>query len=89
MKKTICLDAELLSLAEICYRMDWTDIHYRQLARCISKHTWLYTEMVVDSTVLHAQPLDKYALQISSKPLKAVSSSALWPVALMQKVCQS
>ena len=43
--------------------MDWTDIHYRQLARCISKHTWLYTEMVVDSTVLHAQPLDKYALQ--------------------------
>lgn len=41
------------------FRMDWTDVHYRQLARCISKHTWLYTEMVVDQTILHAQPLDK------------------------------
>lgn len=29
-------------------RMDWTDVHYRQLARIISRHTWLYTEMVVD-----------------------------------------
>ncbi len=40
--------------------MDWTDVHYRQLARCISKHTWLYTEMVVDQTVLHTDRLDKY-----------------------------
>jgi tRNA-dihydrouridine synthase A len=28
--------------------MEWTDVHYRQLARLISKHTWLWTEMVVD-----------------------------------------
>lgn len=41
-------------------RMDWTDIHYRQLARLISKHTWLWTEMVVDKTVLHATNLDKH-----------------------------
>ena len=32
--------------------MDWTDVHYRQLARLLSRHTWLYTEMVVDSTLL-------------------------------------
>ena len=45
----------------VARRMDWTDIHYRQLARLISKHTWLYTEMIVDQTVLHAEPKDKYA----------------------------
>jgi tRNA-dihydrouridine synthase A len=39
--------------------MDWTDVHYRQLARCISKNTWLYTEMVVDQTILHTDRLDK------------------------------
>lgn len=41
-------------------RMDWTDVHYRQLARLISRHTWLWTEMVVDRTILHAAPLDKW-----------------------------
>ena len=40
--------------------MDWTDIHYRQLARLISRHTWLYTEMVVDMTILHSPHTDKY-----------------------------
>ena len=40
--------------------MDWTDVHYRQLARLISKHTWLYTEMVVDKTIIHTQQLDKF-----------------------------
>lgn len=40
-------------------RMDWTDVHYRQLARLISKHTWLYTEMNVDSTLLHNPNLDR------------------------------
>ena len=36
--------------------MEWTDAHYRQLARLISKHTWLYTEMVVDKTLIHQAP---------------------------------
>jgi tRNA-dihydrouridine synthase len=39
--------------------MDWTDVHYRQLARLISKHTYLYTEMVVDSTLIHNPNTDK------------------------------
>lgn len=39
--------------------MDWTDIHFRQLARLMSAKTWLYTEMIVDQTVLHAEPRDK------------------------------
>jgi tRNA-dihydrouridine synthase A len=29
--------------------MDWTDVYFRQLVRLLSKHTWLYTEMVVVS----------------------------------------
>jgi tRNA-dihydrouridine synthase A len=41
--------------------MDWTDVHYRQLARLISRHTWLYTEMNVDSTLLHNPSLDRRA----------------------------
>ena len=40
-------------------RMDWTDMHYRQLARLISRHTWLYTEMVVDMTILHSPYTDR------------------------------
>jgi hypothetical protein len=34
--------------------MDWTDNHYRTLARLISRHAWLYTEMVVAETVIAA-----------------------------------
>jgi tRNA-dihydrouridine synthase A len=40
--------------------MDWTDLHFRQLARLISDHTWLWTEMVVDKTVLHTPQPDKH-----------------------------
>jgi tRNA-dihydrouridine synthase A len=40
--------------------MDWTDLHYRQLARLISKHTWLWTEMVVDKTILHSPNPEKH-----------------------------
>ncbi|KAG0606781.1 hypothetical protein M758_9G167000 [Ceratodon purpureus] len=41
--------------------MDWTDNHYRTLARLISKHAWLYTEMVVADTINHQQDnLDKF-----------------------------
>lgn len=40
--------------------MDWTDVHYRQLARLMSRHTWLYTEMVVDSTLIHNPDRDRF-----------------------------
>lgn len=40
--------------------MDWTDLHYRQLARMISRHTWLYTEMVVDKTLIHNPDHDRF-----------------------------
>ncbi len=40
--------------------MDYTDVHYRQLARLMSKNTWLYTEMVVDKTILYNTNRDKF-----------------------------
>ncbi len=33
--------------------MDWTDRHFRYFLRLISKHTFLYTEMVHTGAVLH------------------------------------
>jgi len=49
--------AQLLSVAPM---MDWTDVHYRQLARLMSRNVWLYTEMVVDSTIIHNQDHDRF-----------------------------
>ncbi|KAJ4971793.1 hypothetical protein NE237_004892 [Protea cynaroides] len=41
--------------------MEWTDNHYRTLARLISKHAWLYTEMVVAETIVHQKDnLDRF-----------------------------
>jgi tRNA-dihydrouridine synthase A len=41
---------ELLSVAPM---MDWTTPHFRKLLRIVSKETVLYTEMVVDDSVIH------------------------------------
>jgi tRNA-dihydrouridine synthase A len=35
-------------------------VHFRQLARYISQHTWLWTEMVVDKTIVHSDRLDSH-----------------------------
>jgi len=48
---------QLLSVAPM---MDYTDVHYRQLARLMSRNTWLYTEMVVDQTILHNPDHDRF-----------------------------
>ncbi|KAL5543533.1 hypothetical protein UlMin_007317 [Ulmus minor] len=41
--------------------MDWTDNHYRTLARLISKHAWLYTEMLAAETIVYQQHnLDRF-----------------------------
>ncbi|KQJ81908.1 hypothetical protein BRADI_5g03740v3 [Brachypodium distachyon] len=48
-------------LFSVAPMMDWTDNHYRTLARLISKHAWLYTEMVVAETILHQKDkLDRF-----------------------------
>jgi tRNA-dihydrouridine synthase A len=48
---------QMLSVAPM---MDYTDVHYRQLARLMSKNTWLYTEMVVDSTLIFNPDHDRF-----------------------------
>ncbi|WP_298441428.1 tRNA dihydrouridine(20/20a) synthase DusA [uncultured Ferrimonas sp.] len=35
--------------------LDWTDRHYRYMARLISKHTLLYTEMVTTGAIIHGK----------------------------------
>ena len=51
-------------LISVAPMMEWTDVHYRTLARMLSKRTWLYTEMIVDKTLIHknkdGESLDKY-----------------------------
>eukprot|EP00892_Ulva_mutabilis_P003385 jgi/Ulvmu1/1418/UM011_0147.1 len=48
---------EMMSIAPM---MDYTDLHFRQLARLLSQRTWLWTEMVVDNTIIHTEQLDKF-----------------------------
>ncbi|XP_061348231.1 uncharacterized protein LOC133293646 isoform X2 [Gastrolobium bilobum] len=41
--------------------MEWTDHHYRTLARLISKHAWLYTEMLAAETIVYQKGnLDRF-----------------------------
>lgn len=46
---------EKLSIAPM---MEWTDSHYRYFIRGLTKRTVLYTEMVVDDTIIHNPNLD-------------------------------
>ncbi|KAK3030787.1 hypothetical protein RJ639_035452 [Escallonia herrerae] len=41
--------------------MDWTNNHFRTLARLISKHAWLYTEMIAAETIVYQKDnLDRF-----------------------------
>ena len=44
------LQRRIVSVAPM---MDWTDRHCRQFHRHITRHTWLYTEMVTSGALLH------------------------------------
>ncbi|KAL2330773.1 hypothetical protein Fmac_018354 [Flemingia macrophylla] len=48
-------------LFSVAPMMDWTDHHYRTLARLISKHAWLYTEMLAAETIVYQKGnLDRF-----------------------------
>lgn len=47
----------LLSVAPM---MDQTDVYFRQLCRLISRNTWLWTEMIVDTTLIHNPQTDRF-----------------------------
>ncbi|KAH6555100.1 hypothetical protein KP509_1Z281600 [Ceratopteris richardii] len=41
--------------------MDYTDNNFRTLARLLSRHSWLYTEMIVADTIVHQENnLDRF-----------------------------
>eukprot|EP01138_Halocafeteria_seosinensis_P001529 gb/GECG01001567.1/.p1 GENE.gb/GECG01001567.1/~~gb/GECG01001567.1/.p1 ORF type:complete len:489 (+),score=65.80 gb/GECG01001567.1/:1-1467(+) len=46
---------ELVSVAPM---MEYTDHHFRQLLRLLTRKTKLYTEMVVDTTILHCPDIE-------------------------------
>ncbi|KAK7334661.1 hypothetical protein VNO80_26422 [Phaseolus coccineus] len=48
-------------LFSVAPMMEWTDHHYRTLARLLSKHTWLYTEMLAAETIVYQKGnLDRF-----------------------------
>ncbi|KAI8008616.1 tRNA-dihydrouridine(20/20a) synthase [Camellia lanceoleosa] len=55
-------------LFSVAPMMDWTDNHYRTLARLISKHAWLYTEMLAAKTIVNQKgSLDKFLAYTSEQ----------------------
>lgn len=53
------LPKRTLSIAPM---LDWTDRHYRYMARQITRHTWLYTEMINAGAIIHGDP-DRFLLK--------------------------
>ncbi|XP_062023703.1 uncharacterized protein LOC133739904 isoform X2 [Rosa rugosa] len=37
----------------VALMMEWPDVHYRTLARLISKHAWLYSKMLAAETIVY------------------------------------
>lgn len=40
--------------------LDWTDRHFRYLLRLVSKHIWLYTEMVTTGALIHGNNEERF-----------------------------
>lgn len=49
--------------------MDWTDRHCRYFHRLITRHTWLYTEMVTTGALLHGNAEQHLAFNEKEHPL--------------------
>ena len=67
--------------------MEWTDRHYRYLARLMSQQTFLYTEMVTSLALIHGdrarflaynQEEHPVALQIGGNQAKQMAQAAEW-----------
>ena len=41
-------------------RMEYTDVFFRSFVRLLTKKTWLYTEMIVDSTLRYNKDSDRF-----------------------------
>ncbi len=49
--------------------MDWTDRHCRYFHRLLTRHTWLYTEMVTTGALLHGNAAQHLAFNEEEHPL--------------------
>ena len=49
--------------------MDWTDRHCRSFHRVLTRHAWLYTEMVTSAALLHGDPERLLAFDPGEQPL--------------------
>jgi len=49
--------------------MDWTDRHCRSLHRMLSRHTWLYTEMVTTGALIHGDVARHLAFTADEAPV--------------------
>jgi len=56
MKNNEVVDIKKKRRLSIAPMLDWTDRHFRYLARQISRHTWLYTEMINAGAIIHGDP---------------------------------
>ena len=76
------LPSRRLSVAPM---LDWTDRHYRYMARQISRHTWLYTEMINAGAIIYGDPErfllksdceNQVALQLGGSEPQALAAAA-------------
>ncbi|KAG9138227.1 hypothetical protein Leryth_001451 [Lithospermum erythrorhizon] len=55
------MDSYLPPWFSVAPMMEWTDNHYRTLARMMTKHAWLYTEMLAAETIVYQERnLDRF-----------------------------
>jgi tRNA-dihydrouridine synthase A len=78
-----------MSKIAIAPMLDWTDRHYRYFMRLITKHTQLYTEMVVAEAIIHGNQERLLGFDNAELPLVVqVGGSNPNKLALVSKVCQ-
>ena len=63
--------------------LDWTDRHYRYMARQITRHTWLYTEMVNAGAIVFGDP-ERFLLKDECENPVALQLGGSDPVQLAQ-----
>lgn len=63
--------------------LDWTDRHYRFMARQITRHAWLYSEMVNALAIVHGDPERHLAFNACETPV-ALQLGGSDPQALAQ-----
>ena len=68
--------------------MAWTDKHYRYLARLISRHTLLYTEMVTTGAILYGDAEPRLAFNAEEHPIAVqLGGSEPEDLAKAAKIC--